>query len=86
METKRYGKFLSALEVEISDDFSREITQHLSLLTAELQHYFPDTTSCSYLTDSFSVDPADQPVGTEEQEELIDMQEVQTGKNNAINF
>ena len=66
VENKRYNmfKFLSTLEMEISDDFSREITQHLSLLTAELQHYFPDTTSCPYITDPFSVDPADLPVGT----------------------
>ena len=70
MENKRYGmfKFLSALEVEISDDFFREIIQHLSLLTVELQHYFPDATSCAYITDPFSVDPADLPVGTGEQE------------------
>ena len=93
VESKRYGmfKFLSALEMKISDDFSREITQHLSLLTAELQHYFPDTTSCPYITDPFSVDPADLPVGTGEQEELIDMQEDQTAKKqhekcSAINF
>ena len=37
VENKRYGmfKFLSALKLEI-----KEITQLLSLLTAELQHYF----------------------------------------------
>ena len=77
--------------MEISDDFSREITHHLSLLTAELQHYFPDTTSCPYITDPFSVDPAGLPVGTGEQEELIDMQKDQTEKKHrkeysAINF
>ena len=93
VENKRYDmfKFLSALEVEISDDFSREITQHLSLLTAALQHYFPDITSCPYITDPFSVDPADLPVDAGEQEELIDMQEDQTAKKqrkecSAINF
>ena len=77
--------------MEISDDFSREITQHLSLLTAELHHYFPDTISCPYITDPFSVDPADLLVGTGEQEELIDMKEDQTAKKQrkecfAINF
>ena len=87
VESKRYGisKFLSILEMEISDDFSREITQHLSLLTAELQHYFPDTTSCPYITDPFSVDPDYLPVATGEKEELIDMQEDQTAKNNTKN-
>ena len=77
VENKGYGrfKFLSDLEVEISDDFSREIIQHLSLLTVELLHYFPDATSCAYITDPFSIDPADLPVGTGKQEELIDMQE-----------
>ena len=62
-----------------------------SLLTAELQHYFPDSTSCSYITDPFSVDPDNLPVGTREQEELIDVQEDQTAKKqrkecSAINF
>ena len=84
-------KFLSAIELQISDDFFKEITQHLSLLTAELQHYFTDTTSCPYITDPLSVDPADLPVGTGEQEELIDMQKDQTAKRqrkgcSAINF
>ena len=40
MESKCYGmsKFLSALEVDINDDFSQEITHHLSLLNAKLLH------------------------------------------------
>ena len=65
VENKRYGmfKFLSAFEMKISDDFSRKIIQHL-LLTVELQHYFPDATSCMYITDLFLVDPADLPVST----------------------
>ena len=73
-----YGmfKFLSALEMEISDDFSREITQHLLLLTAELQHHFPNT-GCPYITEPFS---ADLPVGTGKEKEMIDMQEDQTAK------
>ena len=83
MDNKRYGmfKFLSALEVEVSDDFSQEITQHLSLQTLELQHYSPDATSCAYITDPFSVDSPDLPVGTAEQKDLIDMQKDQTEKN-----
>ena len=56
-----------------------------------MQHYFPDATSCAYITDPFSVDLADLLVGTGEQEELIDMQEDQTAKKqrkecSAINF
>lgn len=73
-------KFLSGLEMIISDDFSQEIIHHLSLLNAELSHYFPDGINSVYITDPFSVDPADLPVGTGEQEELIDIQEDQTAK------
>ena len=39
----------------------------------ELTYYFPDVTSCAYSINLFFVDPADLPVGTEEQEELIDI-------------
>jgi len=37
-------------------------------------------TCCAYMTDPFSVDPADLPVGTGEQEEFIDIQTDQTAK------
>ena len=65
MESKRYKrfKFLSVLKVDLSDDFSHKIIRHLSLLNAELLHYFPEATSCVYITDLFSVDPADCPSG-----------------------
>ncbi|CAK8689719.1 unnamed protein product [Clavelina lepadiformis] len=81
----------ASLEMEISDDSSREITQHLSLLTAELQHYFPYTRSCPCITDPFSVDPADLPVGTGKQEELIACRRIRQQKKqrkecSAINF
>ena len=64
-------KFLSALEVNLSDDYFQEIIHHLSLLRAELLHYFLDAVSCADITDPFSVNPADLPVGTGEQEEPI---------------
>ena len=48
MERKRYKmfKFLSVLEVDLSDDFSYKSIYHLSSLNAELLHYSPDATSC----------------------------------------
>nr|CAB3266629.1 suppressor of tumorigenicity 7 protein homolog [Phallusia mammillata] len=54
-----------------SDD---EILCHFTVLKAELTHYFPDVDCCPCITNPFSVDPADLPVGTGEQEQLIDIQ------------
>ena len=77
-----YGtfKFLSTLYVDLSDDFSQEIIHYLSLLNAELLHYFPDATSCTDITGPFSVDPADLPVVSGGLEEQIDIEEDQTAK------
>ena len=36
-------------------------------------HHFPEVTSRAYFSNPFFVDRADQPVGTGEQEELIDI-------------
>ena len=41
----------------------------------ELEQYFPETPSCEYITNPFSVTPHDLAVGTGELEELIDLQE-----------
>ena len=46
----------------------------------ELMHYFPDVTSCAYCINPFFVDPADLPVGTGEEEELIDIQTDEAAK------
>ena len=46
-------------------------------------HYFPDATSCTYCINPFFIDPADLPVGTEEEEELINIQTDEAAK---INF
>uniref|UniRef100_UPI00358DF206 zinc finger BED domain-containing protein 5-like n=1 Tax=Myxine glutinosa TaxID=7769 RepID=UPI00358DF206 len=82
VESKRYGMFelLTTLESEPNDEFSQEIIRHLSLLKTELMHYFPDVTCCAYIANPFSVDPGDLPVGTGEQEELIDVQADETAK------
>ena len=82
VESKRYGMFelLNIFESEPNDEFAQEIVHHLSLLKAELKHYFPDLTCCAYITNPFSVDPVDLPVGTGEQEELIDIQADDTAK------
>lgn len=82
VESKRYGMFelLTTLKSEPNDEFAQEIVHHLSLLKTELKHYFPDVTCCAYIANPFSVDPADLPVGTGEQEELIDIQADETAK------
>ncbi|XP_068239973.1 zinc finger BED domain-containing protein 5-like [Palaemon carinicauda] len=65
---------------EPTDEFAQEIVHHLSLLKTELKQYFPDVTCCAYVTNPFSVDPANLLVGTGEQEELIDIQADETAK------
>ena len=73
-------KFLTTLDSAPNDKVSHEIIDHLSLLNAELRHYLPDVTCCAHMTNPFSVDPTDLPVGTGEQEKLIDIQADQTAK------
>ena len=46
----------------------------------ELLHYFPDLVSWTYAVNSFCIDPALLPVGTGEQEEIIDIQVDDTAK------
>ena len=43
-------------------------------------HYFPDVTSCAYSIKPIFGNPADLPVGTGEQEKLIDIQTDETAK------
>ncbi|XP_068246703.1 zinc finger BED domain-containing protein 5-like [Palaemon carinicauda] len=80
VESKGYGMFelLTPLEREPTDEFAQEIVHYLSLLKTELKHYFPDVTCCAYVANLFSVNPADLPIGTGEQEELIDIQADET--------
>ena len=67
-------KLLNSFEDKPNHEFSEEIVCHLSQLKKELMHYLPDFTCCSYSIKPFFVDPADLPVGTGEQEEVIDIQ------------
>ena len=59
---------------------SNEIIDHLSQLKTELLNYFPDVACCAYSINPFFIDPADVPVGTGEQEKLIDIQTDETAK------
>ena len=82
MESKQYGMFkvLTILQVKSSDKLSHEIVVHLELLRTELMHYFPDAVSCTYAVNPFCTDPALLPVGTGEQELIIDIQVDDTSK------
>ena len=53
--------------------FSEKIVCHFLQLKKELMHYFSDHTFCAYSINPFFVDPASLPMGTEKQEELIDI-------------
>ena len=79
---RKFGIFelLTTLEIKPNDEFSQEIVHHFSLLKTELKHHFLDVTCCGYITNPFSVDPADLSVGTGEQEALIDIQSDETAK------
>jgi len=82
VESKQFGMFqlLTTLPVEPNDKLSQEIDDHLKLLRTELMHYFPDLVSCTYAVNPFCIDPAFLPVGTGEQEEIIDIQVDDTAK------
>ena len=64
-------KNLTSVEKIPDGGISNEIIDYLSQLKTELLNYFPDAACCAYSISPFFIDPAD--VGTEEQEELIDI-------------
>ena len=70
-------QLLTTLSVEPSDKLFQEIEDHLKLLRAD---YFRDVLRCSYAVNPFRTDPALLPVGTGEQEEIIDIQVDDTAK------
>ena len=73
-------QLLTTISVEPNDKLSQEIEDHLKLLQMELMHYFPDIVSCIYAVNSFCTNPALIPIGTREQEEIIDIQVDDTAK------
>ena len=67
----------ASLEGEPSIRFVQEIIKHLFLLNDEIKHYFfvdGDAQASTYTRNPFTAKPDDLPVGTGEQEELIDLQ------------
>ena len=77
-----YGMFkcLTSVEKNLDGGISKEIIGHLSQLKTELINYFPDVAYCAYSVNPFFIDPVDVPVGTGEQEELIDIQTDEAAK------
>ena len=88
VKSKQFGMFqlLTTLSVEPNDKLSQEIEDHLKLLRKELLHCFPDVVSCTYAINPFCTDPALLPVGTGEQEEIIDIEvdDIAKAKQNAL--
>jgi len=82
VRSKQFGMFqlLTALLIEPNDKLSQDIEDHLKLLRTDMMHYFPDLESCTYAVHPFCTDPALLPVGTGEQEEIIDIQVDDTAK------
>ena len=73
-------QILTSIEDKPNDKISEEIVCHFSQLKKELMHYFPDHISSTYSINPFFVDPAGLTVGTEKQEELIDIQTDEAAK------
>ena len=73
-------KNLASVEKIPDGGISNEIIDHLSQLKTELLNYFPDVACCAYSINPFFINPADVPVGTRKQEELIDIQTDETAK------
>ena len=65
---------LTSVEKIPDGGISNEIIDHLSRLKTELLNYTPDVACCAYSINPFIIDPADVPVGTGKQKELIDIQ------------
>ena len=82
VSNQSYGMFKCLTSVEKNPDggISKEIIGHLSQLKTELLNYFPDVACCAYSINPFFIVPVDVPVGTGEQEELIDIQTDETAK------
>ena len=82
VKNKKYAMFklFTSVEDKPNDEFSEEIVWHLLQLKKELMHYFPDVTSCAYCINPFFVDPADLPVETGEEKEVIDIQTDEAAK------
>ena len=78
IENRQFRMFenVASLAGEPSIVFSQEIINHL-LLKDEIKQYLfndGDAHACTYIRNPFTVKPGDLPVGTDKQEELIDLQ------------
>ena len=82
IENEQYHmlKDLSSLQHQHSEKLFQEIRCHLKLLKTELKYYFPNKNNSPYVSNPFFVDPSVPPVGTREQEEIIDIQSDEAAK------
>ena len=78
-ENRQFGMFenVASLAREPSIAFGQEIIKYFLLLIDEIKQYFfndGNAQACTYIWNPFTVKPGDLPLGTGEQEELIDLQ------------
>ena len=71
---------LISVEKNPDGGISKEIIGHLSQQKTELLNYFPIVACCAYSVNPFFIDLVDVPVGTGEQEELIEIQTDESAK------
>ena len=65
-------KLINALENTPNHEIFKEVACHLSQLENKLTHHFPHFACYAYSTNPFFDDSANAPVGTAQQEEIID--------------
>jgi len=93
LDSRQFGMFklLSSLPRQPTEKLCEEIGCHLKQLKAQLMHYFSAINCCAYITNPFPVNPSLLPVGTGEQEDIIDIQSDESANTmhkeySAINF
>jgi len=82
VDSREFGmfRFLSCLPRQPTEKPCEEIGCHLKQLKTELMHYFPAIKCCGYITNPFPVNPSLLPVGTDEQEDITDIQSDESAK------
>ena len=85
VDSREFGmfRFLSCLPRQPTEKLCEEIEEiscHLKQLKTELMHYFPVIKCCGYITNPFPVNPSLLPVGTDEQEDITDIQSDESAK------
>lgn len=83
VEKEQYGMFenVMTLEQKPNHDFGQQVSEHLLLLKNEIEKYFHEAHLPSFVRNPFRANPSDLPIGTGEQEEIIELQSDEGAKD-----